>query len=485
MLRFVIDESGRRINRREWLQVGTLSSAVAAMLQPAWFGHGPSRCRADDSASSESQTTLSGFGQARSVIVVFASGGQSQLETWDPKPDAPLEVRGEFDAIQSRVPGTLLCEHLPRLADRSDRYAIVRSMSHEDLDHGSAFYLSMTGRYHDRLSSNPPARPTDHPAAGSVMTRVNPTDRFPHTAVHLNGPALVPREIGPGQSGGFLGRRYDPFVVGNVAASSNAVRGLDPIGSLPTIRQDRRQTLLQAVEQGQQRLGTSRPFREKDILYQQAFELLDRPEARNAFNLAQEPPAIRDAYGRNRSGQACLLARRLVEAGVPWINVFWNHNNRGQDASPDDTDEYGWDTHNDIFMALKKHLMPRFDQSFAALLDDLEARNLLDSTLVVCMGEFGRAPLVAREPNFAGNLPGRKHWASVYSIVLAGAGVQPGLVLGQSDRHAAYPVSQKYGPWDVTATMFNALGVDPGGHFVDTTNRPYPISSGHPITELY
>src|SRR5262249_11383482 len=160
--------------------------------------------------------------------------------------------------------------------------------------------------------------------------------------------------------------------------------------------------------------------RELEAFYGRAYDLLGAARFQQAFDLEQEPIAIRDAYGRHRSGQACLLARRLVEAGGPWITVIWNHTNRGQDKDPKDTDVYGWDTHNDIFTALKDHLLPRFDQSFAVLLSDLEQRGLLDSTLVVCMGEFGRAPLVALEPKFAGASPGRKHWAGVYSIVLAG-----------------------------------------------------------------
>src|SRR5207244_1437516 len=169
-------------------------------------------------------------------------------------------------------------------------------------------------------------------------------------------------------------------------------------------------------------------------------------------------------YGRYRAGQACLLARRLVEAGVPWITVIFNQTNRGQDKTPDETESYGWDTHNDIFYALKEHLLPRFDWSFSALLEDLDARGLLDQTLVVCMGEFGRAPLVALEPKFAGSSPGRKHWAGVYSVVLAGAGVTRGGVVGSSDRTGAYPDSNPVGPWDLAATMVPALGGDHAAH---------------------
>ena len=164
---------------------------------------------------------------------------------------------------------------------------------------------------------------------------------------------------------------------------------------------------------------------------------------------------------------------------------MWNHSNRGQDKYPDQDEEFGWDTHNDIFQVMGKHLLPKFDQSFSALLEDMDQRGLLDETLVVCFGEFGRAPLVALEPRFAGATPGRKHWAGTYSVVLAGAGVTPGSVIGRSDRHAGYPVTDQFGPWDLTATIFNALGINPSGHFRDLTDRPYKISDGQPIRQLY
>ena len=180
------------------------------------------------------------------------------------------------------------------------------------------------------------------------------------------------------------------------------------------------------------------------------------------------------------------MARRLVEAGVPWITVFFNHGIRGQDDHPDDTDEYGWDTHNDIFEAMQRHLLPRFDVSLSALLEDLEARGLLRDTLVVVMGEFGRAPRVAVEKTFAGRgSPGRKHWAACYSVVLAGAGVTPGAVFGTSDRFAAYPQSDPVTPGDLTATLFHALGVDPSGHYTDPTDRPYRIAAGDPVVRLF
>jgi hypothetical protein len=233
-------------------------------------------------------------------------------------------------------------------------------------------------------------------------------------------------------------------------------------------------------------LGQLDPATSADPLNRQAFELVNAPHVRAALDLERESNRVRDRYGRHRSGQACLMARRLVEAGVPWQVVFFNHGIRGQDDHPNATDEYGWDTHNDIFDAMQTHLLPRFDHSVSALLEDLQQRGLLDTTLLVIMGEFGRAPLVAVEKSFAGlGSPGRKHWAACYSVVLAGAGIVPGALLGSSDRHAAYPQSEPTTPGDLAATLFHALGISADAHYTDANARPYRATTGNPVTKLF
>jgi hypothetical protein len=480
MLRFVEDcrLPGNRLTRRDWLRISTLGSLSAACLGFAKQG---------TAAATNEQAAASspGFGRAKSVVLVFANGGQSQIDMWDPKPDAPLDVRGAFRPSPTSVPGIQFTEHMPRIARIANKLTVVRSMSHEDLDHGSAAYLCLTGCYHARRSSNPPPRPTDMPTYGAVLRRVRPQGPFVHNAVHLNGPALVPREIGPGQDGGLLGRAFEPLVVGDPSDAAGAIPALGPQADLPTVRLAGRLSLKQSLDQYADRLERSGKAADMGRLYAQALSMLSSPAAREAFDLDREPADTRDRYGRHRSGQALLLARRLVEAGVPYINVIWNHTNRGQDDHPDDTDLYGWDTHNDIFAALEHRLLPRFDQSFSALIEDLDQRGLLEQTLVVCMGEFGRAPRVALEPKFAGATPGRKHWASAYSIVVAGAGVQRGAVVGGTDRLGAEPTTERYGPWDVAATMFHALGIDPRSHYVDALNRPYAIATGRPMAALY
>ena len=439
--------------------------------------------RAADESSPANR--VAGFGRAKSVILVFANGGQSQIDTWDPKPDAPLDVRGAFQPIATKIPGVHFCEHMPRIARIADRLTVVRSMSHEDLDHGTAAYLALTGIYHKQRSANPLPSPTDLPTYGAILRRLQSKSRFVYDAVHLNGPALVPTNLSPGQDGGLLGRAYEPLVVGDPSDATGALPDLAPQPDLPPVRLNDRLTLKQTLDNYAARLERNQQAFDMNRLYGQANQMLASRATRDAFDLDAEPTNIRDRYGRHRTGQAMLLARRLVEAGVPYINVIATQSNRGQDKDPDDTDAYGWDTHNDIFDALQNRLLPRFDESFSALIEDLDQRGLLDQTLVVCMGEFGRAPRVALEPKFAGASPGRKHWASVYSIALAGAGVHRGAIVGASDRLGAEPITDRYGPWDVAATMFHALGIDPRGHYADSLGRPYAITTGRPIDALY
>lgn len=457
-----------RLSRRVWLQLGLAGGA--GLLNPR--------------RSVRAEAQAAGFGRAKTVLFVVTGGGQSQLETWDPKPEAPSQVRGEFGSIETAIPGVRIGEHLPKMAKLLDRCALIRTMSHEDLDHGSAVYLTLTGFYHRRRSGNPPPAPIDRPTLGALFENTRHRTDFVRSAVHLNGPILVPTEPSPGQNAGFLGPIAEPLQIGDVTAAPVAVPGLESFADLPEIRLTSRQTLLSGLDRFLREAET-RQLADQSGAYRQAFDLLHRPACRRAFELESEPDNVRDQYGRHRTGQACLLARRLVEAGAPWITLFWNHSVRGQDDSPNETDLYGWDTHNDIFYALKNHLLPRFDQSFSTLLSDLADRGLLDTTLVVCAGEFGRAPLVALEPNFAGSSPGRKHWASCYSVLAAGAGVHPGLVVGRSDRRGAFPESRGFGPWDLAATMFSAAGIAPESTLHDGLQRPFPLCEGAPITELY
>ncbi len=451
---------GRAPTRRDWLRI-----AIPGFLAGGTAG-----------ASSPSKV------RAKSVLVVFTGGGMSQLDTWDPKPDAPEEIRGAFGTTATTVPGLRFGEHLPRLAKLAKRFAVVKSMTHRDSDHGSACYQALTGQTHPRISSNPPPSPLDAPTLGAVVHRVRPSDRFPHTAMQINGPLLAPLEPGPGQSGGYLGRAYDPIEFGDVTEGSDILRGLTRPAEIGTERADSRRILAESLD-GRAKLWPGAAG-QIDVL-RKTHELLDAPRTRDAFDLLKEPAALRDRYGRHRSGQACLLGRRLVEAGVPWVTVFFNHSVRGQDIHPDETDAYGWDTHNDIFEAMKDHLLPRFDRSFSTLLEDMRERGLLDTTLVVCMGEFGRAPTVAVEKNFAGSSPGRKHWPRCYSVVLAGAGVTPGAAYGASDRQGGEPRANPVSPADLSATMLHSLGIPADTHFTDLNGKLARCTPGEPILGLF
>lgn len=443
-----------RVNRRDWLTLG-----LGALAAPAFANKSAVKPR------------------AKRVLVVFTPGGVSQLETFDPKPNAPEEVRGAFGTIPTAVPGLRFGEHLPKLAKLADKFAVVRSVSHDDLDHGSACYLSLTGQFHSRKSSNPAVSPTDFPTLGAIVQRLRPSDTFPRSAVYLNGPVLLPEIPGPGNNGGFLGRGCDPLTVADPTEAKQFAEGLALPTEVGLDRLDSRRDLLAKLDTK----PTDAGYRESA---RAAFDLLHTKRVREAFDLDRESEKTRDAYGRHRSGQSCLLARRLVEAGVPWVTAFFNHTIRGQDKS-EQTDEYGWDTHNDIFVSLKEHLLPRLDQTFSTMLLDMDARGLLKDTLVCCLGEFGRAPKVALEKNFAGTAPGRKHWGGCYSVLFAGAGVTGGAVIGSSDKQGAYPQADPLTPGDLFATLFHAIGVDPAGHYTDLADRPYRVATGEPIHTLF
>jgi hypothetical protein len=442
----------RLMDRRTWLSMSLLGLAGnAAGLSPARRG--------------------------RSVLVLFCGGGQSQIDTWDPKPDAPEEIRGVFRPIATRTAGIHFCEHMPRLAAQSHRLAVVRSMSHDDLDHGSACYLALTGHFHARKSSNPEPKPNDMPTAGAIVRRMRPTGRLPYTAAHVNGPLLAPELISAGQHAGILGRAFEPLEIGD--PGQVPLETLVPRDDLPPVRVSRRRSLLESLDRYRHTLGDA------DEMRRQAHAVLENPHVRHAFDLSREPRALRERYGLHRSGQGCLLARRLIEAGIPYVVAFYHPSIRGQDKALDDTDAYGWDTHNDIFDALGNRLLPRFDATFSTLLEDMAQRGLLEETLVVCMGEFGRAPLVALERNFAGSSPGRKHWAAAYSIAFAGAGVRGGQVIGATDRRGAYPTSAPWSPADVMATLFHTLGYAPDDHYHDALDRPYRLSEGKVLRALW
>ena len=427
--------------------------------------------------------------KARSCVLFFLEGGPAHQDLWDMKPDAPEQVRGEFRPIATTVPGVQFCEHLPRLAKLAHHLTLVRSVHHSIADHNAGAYFTLTGQNPaaaGRLVTSPSR--DDFPPFGAVLSKLRPTGRdlpdFIQTPDWMsnNGSFL------PGQTAGFLGGAYDPFLTGDPSLPGYTVPGLAPPIGVSLDRIDRRRGLLEAVGQA---LGPGPSVDAMGAHYRKAFDLISRPEARRAFDLGREPAAVRERYGfdpandRRREarkfgglphlGQSLLLTRRLIEAGVRLVTVCTG-------ARYDQT----WDTHRDHFPLLKRSILPEFDRGFSAFLTDLDDRGLLDETLVVAVGEFGRTPKVGQITSSAGaDRGGRDHWPHCYTALFAGGGLPAGAVHGASDRFAAYPARDPVTPQDVAATIYQALGLDPSSTFVrDALDRPFPLSTGTPIKAL-
>ncbi|RUL86270.1 DUF1501 domain-containing protein [Tautonia sociabilis] len=446
-------------SRRDALRAGAL--ALGGLALPGLY-----RAR-EASAAALPGPPRTTTGRAKACILVFAWGGPSQLDTWDPKPEAPEEIRGEFRAIETSVPGVRIAEHFPMLAARADRLAIIRSMTHDDPAHLSSVHHLQTGHLAPRPHSDADGpSPNDWPHLGSLVARVRPRGgALPPSVIMpwiVSHPA-APGGKAPGQHGGWLGKAFDPFLIpGNPNAPDFRIDGLRLPDGLPDARLLDRRALLSRVDSGAIAAPAWSDYRSR------AFDALLSAEARGAFRIDEESPATRDRYGRHIHGQCLLLARRLVESGVPLVTVNWH----------DDGVNF-WDTHGDNFNGLRTRLMPPTDRGLSALLDDLAARGLLDETLVVWVGEFGRAPRITRAN------AGREHWPRCYSAVLAGGGIRGGAVFGSSDRWAAYPDSNPVGPADLAATILFALGIDPATEIIDPIGRPLPINRGTPVTALF
>jgi len=383
------------------------------------------------------------------------------------KPLAPSTIRSEFQPIATNVPGTEIGEHLPYLAQQADKFTIIRSMTHTDFEHGTAAYTALTGHPHPIPGTNTTARPDDFPTYGSLTTRLAPSSKPVPDAVVL-GPVLHQGARPPvaGQNGGFLGPGYDPFRIAEDPNQADFhVDGITLPAGVAFRRFRARRALLASIETSSQLSNRERRVSGMHQLYGRAFGFLGSEKTRKAFELERERPRLRDGYGRTRFGQTLLLSRRLVEAGVPMITVNWSKLNSDQ-----------WDTHKNNYPRLKK-LLPPFDRALAAFLNDLAARGLLGSTLVVCLGEFGRTPKINKDA-------GRDHWPDCYSVVVAGGGIENGRVYGKSNKTAAYPTENGVAPWDLSATMYHLLGIDPARHVYDSQGRQFTVAPGSVVTGL-
>lgn len=453
-------------NRRGLFHASALG-VVGSMLPPDV----PDAC-ADTSGGN---VAASNGGKAKSVLHVHLSGGPSQLDMFDPKPEAPSEVRGEFKPISTAVPGISVCEHLPLLAKQMQRWSIVRTLAHREHNHLLATHVALTGR------------PTPIPRGGTDLDRVESRNDFPNFASALD--YVRPRSDGiptavslpnyfiegpltwPGQHAGFLGATHDPWQInGDPNADGFRMQALSMREGITQKRMYSRRELLeklQGVREEDQLNGGAGSFRQQQEI---AIKLLTSGKVVKAFDVHRESDATRDRYGRNQFGQSLLLARRLIEAGIPVVQAAMGI-------------VQTWDTHTDNWGKLKNRLLPQLDQGLAALMDDLDSSGRLKQTLVVVMGEFGRTPKVSTLPGQT--LPGRDHWAHTYSGLFAGAGVRGGQVIGKTDSQAAYPVTRSFSPADCLTTVFNSLGVEEDTQIMDPLERPHQLCNGQVISPLY
>jgi hypothetical protein len=393
-----------------------------------------------------------------SLIFLFLHGGLSTIDSWDLKPDAPVEFRGEFKPMRTKAPGIQICEHLPQLAGQMDKFSLIRSFRHHNSDHGPADHYILTG-YFPQAGFNPNLKPNNQkPAHGAIIARkLGPRGSVP--------PYVCLPKMHPSTGSAYLGASAAPFVIeADPNAPNFSVPDIVPPPVLETDRLDARKQLLEQLDHFQKsaEARANRAAGTISVFQQKAFELMTSPAAKKAFDIHAENEKLRDAYGRNSLGQSCLMARRLVEAGVRCVTI--DHSN--------------WDTHDNNFSTLKGSLLPALDAALATLFRDLADRRLLDKTLVVVTGEFGRTPRINKNA-------GRDHWGPSFTVALGGGGIQGGRVVGKSSERAERPATEPHGPEDLAATMYSLLGIDPQEEFYTPDGRPVKIvNNGRVIHEL-
>lgn len=451
------------LTRREALRIGGIGPLGLSLAQ----------FLAAKSSRADTPLRGNGFGHAKACILLWMTGGPPQHETWDPKPEAPAEIRGAFQPIATNVPGTQVCELMPLTAQRADQLCILRGLHTDNPSHPGSSYEMFTGVLHPlgKGRDDVVASRHDAPSIPAIVNHLKPPHSGLPTSVVFPQPIFnVP--FYPGQDAGFLGSERDPLrLTCDPAVENFRIDELAAPAEVSVSRLTARRELLDGVHRSFDQLERGSALVRFDGQVRQAFDLVAGERARVAFDLGREPTALRERYGRHTFGQGCLLARRLIEAGVTFVQLNW-HREQGDDTPM-------WDAHWKIEQNLKQKLMPPMDQGYSALLDDMQDRGLLDETLVVWMGEFGRTPkleFVSPHPTV-----GRNHWGNVFSGALAGAGVRAGQVYGASDRQGAFPQSGAAGPADFTATIYHALGLDIDTEIRDRLHRPHPVSRGRPM----
>ena len=450
-----------RLKRRQVLQAGAISA----------LGLGLGDLESRLAFAQENGHSLP-VKRAKACIFLFMWGGPSQLETFDMKPDAPAEVRGTFNPTSTKVPGIQICEHFSQLASMTDKLAIIRSLTHDDPAHLSSGHATLTGQLAPVLKSDAdPPSAKDSPHLGALVSKLRPCTNGLPSFVAMPWKAFHPAAPGgeaPGQHGGWLGSAYDGMLLsGDLNDPSWQPQGLSLPADIGIGRLESRVELLRTLDAQRAALHRSLGASSYANHQSRAIQMIGSSNVRSAFDLTQESNATRERYGRNIHGQCVLMARRLIEHGVPLVSVNWHNDGKNF-----------WDTHGDNFNRLKNDLIPPADRALAALLSDLEERGLLDETIVAWVGEFGR------KPQITANNAGREHWPFCYSGLLAGGGIQPGMVYGASDKHAAYPESNPVTPQDFATTILHAMGLPTESALLDREQRPHRITSGRVLHEL-
>jgi hypothetical protein len=415
------------------------------------------------------------FGRAKSCVILFLAGGPPQHETFDPKPNAPLEVRGPLSPISTKVPGMQFCETLPYTARIADELTVIRSMTTDISAHSTSGAFMLTGYAPQTKAENVPAGPNDAPSLAAIVGALRPSERNPLSSVVL--PEVIANDgniVWPGQNGGFMGPNWHPVVMKcNPTETPLHIEGLTLQEEISSLRFSERMDLLSQMDAQFRKGIQGNSVLDYGRMQQRAFDLLHSDASRQAFRLEDESAALRDNYGRHKWGQSVLMARRLVEAGVRLVQVNWPREGAAEvKGSP------LWDSHSRNTERVRDVLCPQFDKTFATFIADMKSRGLLDETLVVVMGEFGRTPKF----NAGG---GRDHWGPCFSIALAGAGAGGGQIIGASDRLGAFPADRPVTPANLAATILYLLGIDPHSEFIDPTGRPrYATDNGVPLKEI-
>jgi len=477
-------DKGLGVTRRDILRVG--GSAMLGMSLGGML-----KLQSAQAAGTPAKGGGPGWGKAKSVIMIYLQGGPSHLDLWDPKENVPDNVKSVFKKIPSKVPGMETTELLPKIAGITDKFTFIRSMSYTPVglfNHTAAIYQIHTGYTADKVSPSgqlEPPTPKDFPNFGSNIVRLKPPDVPMLPFVMMPRPLQESNVVNKSGTAGFLGRAFDPYYLFPPGDDMDMAKmdkiKIDDLTLRPEVseaRLDRRARLRDLINQGMPDIDKAVAKYDLDKYYDSALSLIMSGRAREAFSLNKEEAKMRDRYGRNTFGQSCLLARRLVEAGTRVVEVIW--------PKVANSDNHSWDVHTGLSARMKNQSAPMLDSGLSALISDLDERGLLDETLVVALGEFGRSPQRGVSTSGNGNSDdGRDHWPYCYTAVMAGAGIKRGFVYGKSDATGSAPLEVPTHPIDVVATIYHAVGINPNTIVYNHLNQPRELVKAEPVTKLF